>query len=261
MEIIVLGTGAACGVPSYYCGCKACEEATENPRCVRTRSSIAVCGDETILIDASPDLWSQLNRERLSHVEHLFLTHSHYDHIGGLGELEFFVRLVRKRPLPAYMMPDTWKCVVSSFGYMADCFEPHLLGPGGSVEIGSLRITALAARHAPGTVGFLIENNDAKCAAYLPDTGPLPDATASRLKNVDALILDATFWGTNWMPTEHHSVAEAIQAGTALNAATLYLTHLALHYDQPITSQELETVLSMHSGRVRLAYDGDRLEL
>ncbi len=261
MEIVLLGTGAACGVPSYYCGCKACEEALQNPRCVRTRSSIAICGDETILVDASPDLWRQLSRERISHIEHLFLTHSHYDHFGGLGELEFFVRLIRKQPLPAYMMPDTWRCLVSAFGYMADSFEPHLIQPDDTIQISSCRITALAARHAPGTVGFLMENSEAKRTAYLPDTGPLPDATASRLKNVDALILDATFWGTNWMPTEHHSVAEAIQAGMELNAGSVYLTHLALHYDQPITSQELETVLSVHGGRVQLAYDGDRLEL
>jgi phosphoribosyl 1,2-cyclic phosphate phosphodiesterase len=61
--------------------------------------------------------------------------------------------------------------------------------------------------------------------------------------------------------SEHHSVAEAIQAGMELSAGTLYLTHLALHYDQPITSRELETVLSAHAGQIRLAYDGDRLEL
>ncbi len=261
MEIVFLGTGAACGVPSYYCGCKACEEALSNPRCVRTRSSLAICGDETILVDASPDLWRQLNRERISHVEQLFLTHWHYDHFGGLGELEFFVRLIRKKPLPAYMAQETWKGLLQSFEYMADCLEPHLLQPDDTVQINSMRITVTAARHAPGTIGLLMENRSGKRVAYLPDTGPLPDQVASRLKGVDALMLDATFWGTNWIPAEHHSVAEAIQAGMELNVGTLYLTHLALHYDQPITSQELETMLSVHSGRVRLAYDGDRLEL
>ncbi len=261
MELVFLGTGAACGVPTYYCGCKACKEALANPRCVRTRSSLAICGNETILIDASPDLWTQLNRERISHVEHLFLTHWHYDHFGGLGELEFFVRLVRKQPLPAYMTPETWNSLLPAFGYMADCFEPHLLQPADTVQIGSLRITPLGARHAPGTIGLLMENSRAERTAYLPDTGPLPGETALRLEGVDALILDATFWGTNWLPTEHHSVEEAIQTGMALDAGMFYLTHLALHYDQPTTSQELETMLSVHGGRVRLAYDGDRLEL
>lgn len=258
MELIFLGTGAACGVPSYYCGCKACEEALANPRCVRTRSSLAICGDETVLVDASPDLWAQLNRERISHVEHFFLTHWHYDHYAGLGELEFFVRLVRKRPLPAYMTPETWNSLLPAFGYMADCLEPHPLKPGDAVEIDSLRITALEAQHTPGTIGLLMENARGKRVAYLPDTGPLSGETALRLEGVDALILDATFWGANWMPSEHHSVAEAMRAGMEQNAGTLYLTHLALHYDQPITSRELETVLSAHGGRIRLAYDGDR---
>ncbi len=261
MEIVFLGTGAACGVPSYYCGCKACLEALANPRCVRTRSSLAICGDETILVDASPDLWSQFNRERISHVEHLFLTHWHYDHFGGLGGLEFFVRLVSKQPLPAYMTPETWNGLLPAFGYMADCLHPHPLKPGDEVEINSLRITALEAQHTPGTIGLLMENSRGKRVAYFPDTGPLPAVTAERLKGVDTLILDATFWGRNWMAADHHSVGEAIQSGLDLKVGEIVLTHLAMHYDQPITCEELETVVHEAPGKVRLAYDGDRLAL
>jgi len=102
-----LGTGAACGVLSFYCGCKAYQEAQADRRCVRTRASVLVDGPERILVDASPDLWRQFNRERISGIDRLFLTHGHYDHMGGLGELEFFVRLARKSPLPAYMTAET----------------------------------------------------------------------------------------------------------------------------------------------------------
>ena len=256
-----LGTGAACGVPSFYCGCKACQEAQADPHCVRTRASVLVDGPERILIDASPDLWRQFNRERISGIDRLFLTHGHYDHMGGVGELEFFVRLARKSPLPAYMTAETATQLQNGFGFLCECLDITLMNPGVTLEIGTVKFTALAAQHTPGTLGFLIESSGSRRIAYVPDTGPLPAETAERLRSVDTLILDATFWGRNWMPRDHHSVAEAIQTGRDLRVGQLILTHLSMHYDEPMTSQELETSLSQYGGWTRLAYDGDRLNL
>ena len=76
------------------------------------------------------------------------------------------------------------------------------------------------------------------------------------LRGADALIMDATFWGRNWSPGAHHSVQETIEEGLALGAGTIYLTHLAMHYDTPITLAELEARLEPYDGRVRCAADG-----
>ncbi len=261
MPLIFLGTGSACGVPSFYCGCRACQEAFSAPHRARTRSSLLLNGSERILVDASPDLRMQLNRERINAVDHLFLTHWHYDHYAGLGELEFMVRLVRQSPLPAYMTAETAAELAAAFGYMSDCLDVHVLIPGQSVRIGEWRLTAVAARHRPGTLGFIIQRPTGRRAAYLPDTGPLPEETVLQLKGIETLILDATFWGENWMPTKHHSVQQALRTAEALRVGELVLTHLSMHYSEPITGQELEDFLNLQPGRVRAAHDGDRLEL
>ena len=68
--------------------------------------------------------------------------------------------------------------------------------------------------------------------------------------------MDATFWKRNWNPDAHHSVQECIEEGLALDAGKVYLTHLCMHYDEPITYAELCAYLEQYDGRVEPAMDG-----
>jgi len=52
-------------VPAFFCSCQVCEAARNNPEHRRTRASVALLGQEVTLIDASPDLGFQLERERI----------------------------------------------------------------------------------------------------------------------------------------------------------------------------------------------------
>jgi phosphoribosyl 1,2-cyclic phosphate phosphodiesterase len=118
----------------------------------------------------------------------------------------------------------------------------------------------VAVSHCRGALGYLIEHEGRK-TAYLPDTGPLPENSMSLLKKVDTLILDATFHGENWYPEQHLSVDEAIQIARELEVGKLYLTHLSMHYSQPVTNEILQCEIAEQQGLVDLAYDGLRLPL
>jgi len=260
MELVFLGTSAGCGVPSFYCECKACQEALTDSRYRRTRCVVALISQDNILIDAPPELGMQLSREGIADLSYFALTHWHYDHFGGLGDLELYVRLHRTQALPAVMTQETWAQLRASFGFMTDCLGVILVEPGQVVEVGEVQLTALAVAHTPGTLGFLIEHNG-EDVAYLPDTGPLPADTKERLHGIERLILDATFWGRNWYPEQHLSFSEAIAIGQELEVKQLYLTHLAMHYDTPVTNQELERTIETYGQQVHLAYDGLRLAL
>lgn len=256
-----LGTGAGGGVPTFYCGCSACQEAQQEARFRRTRCSILVRGEQSLLVDAPPDLRAQFVREGIAQVDHFILTHEHYDHTGGLGELEYFVRIRRGSPIPTYMTSASQDWFLATHRYLEDCFAIQNVEAGSRFDLDGVTYTALDVTHVYGTIGLLMQGPHGKRTAYIPDTGPLPDRTWNALKGIDQLVLGATFWGLNWMPEDHLSIDEALQIGLALHVKSLYLTHVSMHHDTPITSQELEAYLQGFGDHIHLAYDGLCIDL
>jgi phosphoribosyl 1,2-cyclic phosphate phosphodiesterase len=253
--LVFLGTGAGSGVPAFYCDCAACREARREPRFRRSRCAVLLRGSENILIDTPPELRSQLVREGAADIDRVILTHSHFDHFGGFGDLEFYIRLRRQGLLPAAMSIETYRDLAQSYGYMVDCLQIEVVGPGMTWAFDETVCTFLAAQHAPGTLGVLLERSGRR-TAYFPDTGPLPAETRERLQGIDCLIIDATFWGRNWMPEQHQSVDSAIQLSRELDVKSTILTHVAMHHDQPVTGQELEGYLENSGSDLQAAYDG-----
>ena len=109
-------------------------------------------------------------------------------------------------------------------------------------------------------MGFLMETAD-QSTAYIPDTGPLPDSTRDKLDGIDTLILGATFWGQNVMPEDHLSVEQAVEIGLQLDVKKVYLTHLAMHHQHPVTNKELEAHLRTFGNQFHLAYDGLEIQI
>src|SRR2546428_2955246 len=94
MRVIILGSAAGGGVPQWNCGCPNCAAARTEGR-GRTQSSVAVSadGERWILLNASPDLRTQLAAHRAlwppsgmrgTPVEAVILTDGEIDHTLGL---------------------------------------------------------------------------------------------------------------------------------------------------------------------------------
>ena len=155
------------------------------------------------MVDTPPDLRHQLEREQVRSVDHVLWTHCHYDHLGGLGELEYMVRLGKNATLPCLASPAAKTGILAEFHYMDDILDFRTLEAFEAVEIDDVRYTTLPVTHATGTYGYLMETATTKLF-YASDTGRLPAATADRVRGCDILIMDATFWGRNWSPQAHH---------------------------------------------------------
>ena len=265
-----LGTAGSCGVPCFYCGCKACREALDDPQFRRNCSGVAVRGDQTVLIDTPPGLNFQLARFGVGDVDAVVYTHQHQDHTGGLPDLEFLVQLEHQgAPLPVYCNDVVAGLLPTRFEWMADCLDIQVIHPFQAFVLDGVSYLPLPASHTPGTLGFLLEVADdgsgsPRRTAYFPDTGPFPEETLPYLEGIERLIMDATFNGRNWMPQSHHSVDEALSTGRDLGVGELVLTHLTMHYDTPVTTLELEEKLAALEGGTtsfRLARDGMELFL
>lgn len=255
-----MGTGAGCGVPAFFCSCPACEEARANPAIRRGDCGVMVQGEHTLLIDTPPDVRSQLIRENVRFVDQLMFTHCHSDHVSGLCEMEYMMQLCAGHAIPTFASAQTLAEINREFHYMSYALDEHALEPFETHTFDGVHYTALPVTHAKGTYGYLLETATTRLF-YASDTGRLPQETAQRVHGVDILAMDATYWKSCPAPLAHHSVQSCIEEGFALDAKKIYLTHLAMHYMEPVTLRELNAYLAPYEGRVEAAADGLRLEI
>lgn len=256
----ILGSGAGPGAPSFFCDCKGCREARANPVYARTRSGALITTETTnVLLDTPPDLRAQLIRENVGGIDQIFLTHWHYDHFGGLGELEYYVKLKRKEPIPLYLPPTAVVLFERAFPDLEEIFEITPWAFNEPYVFDNVSIMPLPANHGIETAGFLIKSAEISIA-YFPDTAGLPAETAQAVAGVDWLICDATFHGDNWFPQSHMSVEEAIDLGRQVKAQKTVLTHMSIHYSQPVTAEDLQETESRYPS-VLAAYDGMKFYL
>ena len=87
MKLKFLGTGTSQGVPVIGCGCIVCT--SQNPKDQRWRTSALITTDENkkILFDCGPDFRTQMLMQKEKHIDAIFLTHEHNDHVIGLDDI------------------------------------------------------------------------------------------------------------------------------------------------------------------------------
>jgi ribonuclease BN (tRNA processing enzyme) len=167
----------------------------------------------TVAINAGAVGLYRTPREQAA-VRHLFLSHTHIDH---LATLPIFLDNVYERgpDCPTvYATEDVLECLRRDV--MNDCLWPdfirlsevrppflrlHTLEPGRPAEVESLRITPVPVNHVVPTLGFLVEDESA-AVAFSSDTAPTDELwqRASRTPNLKAVFLEATFpEGRAWL--------------------------------------------------------------
>ena len=87
--LTILGCGSSMGVPhadGYWGYCD-----KNNKKNYRTRCSAAIIkGNNTVLIDTSPDLRAQLLNNNIKRISSVLYTHQHADQTHGINDLRIF---------------------------------------------------------------------------------------------------------------------------------------------------------------------------
>ena len=231
LELVFLGTSAALQLPSFHCTCEVCEAARKNPGHRRTRASAALLGKETVLIDASPDMETQLEREAIRRLDRIFLTHWHFDHVWGLAALGEPASIDHWPPIDIYLPSQIVDVFNQQLGYMAAQIELHPVEPGDVIDLPDASWEVVKTKHTDHSIGYIIESSQR--VAYLVDTAHPPKATMERLSDLDLLILDATVdelvLGEGEPKWNEFSLPEAVEFWRQVGAERCILTHLSCH--------------------------------
>lgn len=101
MKLTILGTASPEGHPIILHP----EEYVENDE-NRLRPGLLAEDEDIVLFDANPDIRQQLLHLKLKKLTAVFITHPHFDHIWGIGDLAQLIWL-GKVPFKVYMNKDT----------------------------------------------------------------------------------------------------------------------------------------------------------
>ena len=246
------------GVPTLGCSCATCTSA--DPRDNRTRPSVSITwpgasSDNRVLIDTGPDFRTQALREGIRHVDAVFYTHSHADHILGLDDLRP-LSFMRPGKMPLYADEATARVIERVFEYT---FSPHSTYPARArVALHRLEgeataeVCGLTFQRIPLMHGRLpIAGYRFGAAAYLTDVNLIPERSLELLAGVDTVVIDALRIAAH---PSHANLEEAVEWVRKIGARRAYFTHMS----HEIKHEEIEATLPPH---IRLAYDGLRVQV
>lgn len=166
----------------------------------------ALLVDDDILIDAGTGV-GRLSMEALTRIDHVFITHSHLDHIASIPLMVDTVARMRDKPLVLHATEATLSIVRGhifnweiwpDFSRIPTPAAPYLryetIATGKPVQLGERRITALPANHVVPAVGYQLDNGAASLV-YTGDT-TTNDALWEIVNDIDNLrylIIETAF--------------------------------------------------------------------
>ena len=84
MKLTLLGSGGDSQTPMPTCDCRVCVPAREEGTPHARLGNSTFVHDANAVVDAPESIWGMLNREGVSEVDYIFVSHHHMDHVGGL---------------------------------------------------------------------------------------------------------------------------------------------------------------------------------
>jgi len=250
-SIQFLGTGGSAGVPIIGCRCRVCVGDQEKNS--RLRSSVLVrVREKSFLIDVTPDFRQQALRYRLEQPDALLLTHTHYDHVGGLEELRAYT-MKSHRPVACYLSGQSFESVKRLYYYhflprdtstsLRSLYAFHSFpDDSGTCEIDGVSVQYFSYRQGNMPVtGFRIGS-----FAYVTDIKQYDESIFSFLQHLDLLVVSAPRFEHSYMQL---TLKEAIDFARKVGAKKTFFTHLSHEIDY-------EEVSSLLPEGVELAYDG-----
>jgi cAMP phosphodiesterase len=171
-----------------------------------SRRTTSLLVDHDVLIDAGTGV-GDLSIEELVRIDHVFVTHSHLDHVTSIPFLADTVGAMRSQPLVVHALPETiadlkqhlfnWKLwpdftKIPSEAQPLLRFSPVTVGEG--LRLAGRTFTPVPASHVVPAVGYALDSGNATLV-FTGDTcgGEAFWDAVNRIGNLRHLIIETSF--------------------------------------------------------------------
>ena len=162
--------------------------------------------DDDVLVDAGTGV-GHLSFDELVKIDHVFLTHSHLDHLACLPFIVDTVGDLRRKPLVVHANAPTLQAlrdhifnwtIWPDFCRIPSAESPYLtyepLVEGHTLKLGERRITALPANHTVPAVAYRLDG-EAASLVFTGDTTACPElwSAINSIRNLRYLLVETAF--------------------------------------------------------------------
>ncbi|MEM9634427.1 MAG: MBL fold metallo-hydrolase [Pseudomonadota bacterium] len=241
-----------------------------NPKNERTRPSVLVTQEgRSLMIDIGPDFRIQTSQATVV-PDAIVITHGHWDHIAGIGELPYYMEEVLRRDLNVYADDKCMSFIRGMFPYLF--FDEETKGTTSVVGFGENnqyrifwhRIRAYEAFEANGIAIMPFSQHHGGSDSlgvriggfvYSSDVKSFPVQSWRCLADIDIWILDCDYWE----PSESHGDPETVlEHVERFKPNRVLLTHMDEKMDYSVVKSWFADRGYAH---VVPAYDGLELDL
>ncbi|MCP4249506.1 MAG: MBL fold metallo-hydrolase [bacterium] len=215
----------------------------------RNDSAINRDGPETILYDTPSSIGEVLNEERVFKISAVFLSHRHFDHIGGISAFEFW---------PGHVRVYGNMSALGSFE-TTDMLYNHcvfyVLHERVAVQVGGMRVVPFEVPHKVPTFGLTFQKNG-QSIVHFSDmaSAELDDYQAELVRKADVAVFHTPGFDGG---TDHIDVRGVVAIARRHPATRFVITHIG---HNNFSHDELVARLSPYDNLI-VAYDRMELEV
>ena len=254
-KVIILGAGAAPGVPSLCLGWGHCNP--HNPKNFRLRTSTYVNIDGVrILIDTCPNIREQLITHNIKALDAVLYTHAHADHVHGIDDMREINR-ISGTSLNIYGGTKTISYIKHNFSYLISkpnqvknviqkpSLIPNKVKGNQPFYIKGVKVTPIKLlQHCPECLGYVFNDGD---YVHIADFKRLADSAYKMIKRrPKLLVLPLT---TPMGQIQHAGLDEVRDCLAKIRPEKAVINHMASECDyDEINEATAENVVPAYDG-------------
>lgn len=272
----MLGSGGVAAPPRPCCNCRVCTEAREKGiPFARTGPSLYVY-DANLLFDTPEEIRIQLNRENITDVKNIILTHWHPDHTQGLRVIEqinydHINNMAKDEPIKVFIAPKQLELMkkygsgnILSFLESKEMIKilpiEHRIG----IDFGSIKVLPL---YIPKTEGYYFVISDEKGKVVYAPCEYHEFVLYDEVKSIDVFIPHHLYFedtvigsGADYSDTED-SFEMMLAHSKAMEAKRIVVTHIEEAFGLSHTELNDLCKSKFIGYPLEFGYDGQIIEL